>query len=243
MALGSSIHSALEGAYREWTEGEPAPIDLAKETFRRDLEIRLEDPLLQFGEKENPESLMATGLALLTCWAREAKYENVIETEANVTAPLVHPVTGETLAHELTGWIDLLVRDSETGKPVIVDFKTSARRFAAGQVDGSPQARIYGYVIRRLHGIDSVDLEWRILVKNKTPILQRIQVSQGSEGDARLFELVRTIQRAVESGIFWPVDNPMVCGGCPYTRACAKWQDDPSTLRPDSASQLARRSP
>ena len=69
---------------------------------------------------------------------------------------------------------------------------------------------------------------------NKKPVFQRLEVRQSSEGDARLFELVRAAERGVEAGVYWPNDGSIWCGGCPFTQACARWHENPDAFRSHS---------
>ncbi len=241
MYFGLAIHAGLEAAYRAWKPDEPAPVGVAKKVFVEDLKIRLEDPLIEFKKGETPEGLLTEGMAVLDVWAKEARYEEVLTTESEFTVPLVHPGTGEVFERELKGWFDLVVKDPETGEPVVVDFKTTARRFSPTKLDDDLQARIYGYAIRQLYELDRANLRLDVLVRNKKPVFQRLEVSQSSEGDARLFELVRAAERGVEAGVFWPNDGSMYCSGCPFSQACAKWHENPDAFRHASAGNDSRR--
>lgn len=50
--------------------------------------------------------------------------------------------TGEVLAPDLVGRLDLLECDGE-GRLAVVDFKTAARKYTDLQVEASPQLSIY----------------------------------------------------------------------------------------------------
>ncbi|MCZ6689319.1 MAG: PD-(D/E)XK nuclease family protein [Planctomycetota bacterium] len=234
MYFGLAIHAGLEAAYRAWKPDAPAPVGVAKKVFMDDLTIRLEDPMIEFKKGETPEGLLTEGMAVLDVWAKEARYEEIISTESEFTVPLVHPGTGEIFERGLKGWFDLVVKDPDTGEPVVVDFKTTARRFSGDKLEADLQIRVYSYAIRQLYGLDRANLRLDVLVRNKKPVFQRLEVSQDSEGDARLFELVRAAGRGVEAGVFWPNDGSIWCGGCPFTQACARWHDNPDALRSHS---------
>ena len=240
LAYGSAIHTGLEAAHLSWESGEPVPLEVAQEAFVADLEIRLKDPILEFREGETPEGLIDQGKALLAAWAAEAEFQEVIDTELEFSVPVVHPTTGEVLDAELTGIIDLLVKVPNSPSPLVIDFKTSARRYAATQLDMDLQAAIYGYAIRHIHGVDTVPMRWEVLVKTKKPGIQKIDFVRGPEGDARLFELVKAAERGVAAGVFHPNDGSMWCSGCPYTSACSRWEEDPNAISVDSARALTR---
>ncbi|MCZ6689749.1 MAG: PD-(D/E)XK nuclease family protein [Planctomycetota bacterium] len=240
LAFGSAIHTGLEAAHRSWKSGEPVPLEVAQAAFAADLVIRLQDPILEFREGETPESLLDQGKALLTAWAAKAVYQEVIDTEHEFSVPVVHPKTGEILDAELTGIIDLLVKVPGSASPLVIDFKTSARKYSASQLDMDLQAAIYSYAIRHIYGVDTVPMQWQILVKTKRPGIQKIEFVRDSDGDARLFELVRAAERGVAAGVFHPNDGSMWCSGCPFTSACSRWEENPNAIPVDFARALSR---
>jgi CRISPR/Cas system-associated exonuclease Cas4 (RecB family) len=243
MHFGLAVHAGLEAVYKAWKAGDPAPLDVAKKTFEADLLIRVQDPLLEFRKNETPEGLLIEGTALLETWAREARYEEVIGTETPFTVPLVHPKTGEAIDGGIAGWFDLVVKDPETGAPVVVDFKTTSKRLSPSNLDADLQLCAYGYAIRHLHGLEEAKLRLDVLVRNKKPVFQRLEVSIGPEGDARLFELVRAAERGVQAGVFFPNEGSLWCSGCPYGNACSRWHDDPASFRRSSDDRRSRRRP
>ncbi|MCZ6691408.1 MAG: PD-(D/E)XK nuclease family protein [Planctomycetota bacterium] len=240
LAFGSAIHAGLEEAHRSWKSGEPVPLEVAQAAFAADLEIRLNDPILEFRKDETPEGLIDQGKGLLAAWADEAEYQEVIDAEHEFSVPVVHPKTGEVLDAELTGIIDLLVKVPGSSSPLVVDFKTSARRFSASQLDFDLQAAIYGYAIRSIYRVDTVPMRWEVLVKTKRPGIQKIEFVRGSDGDARLFELVRAAERGVAADVFHPNDGSMWCSGCSFASACSRWEENPNAIPVDSARALSR---
>ena len=86
-------------------------------------------------------------------------------------------------------------------------------------------------------------MRWDVLVKTKKPSMQRIEFVKGPEGDARLFELIRAAERGVRAGVFHPNDGSMWCSGCPFSKACTTWQENPNAFRTNSANELSRSAP
>ncbi len=95
---------------------------------------------------------------------------------------------------------------------------------------------------RLISPMGTVPMRWEILVKTKKPGVQKIDFVRGPEGDARLFELVRAAERGVASGVFHPNDGSMWCGGCAYSDACFRWEDNPNAISAESARALTRTS-
>ena len=141
----------------------------------------------------------------------------------------------------MSGRIDLLVQDEKSGDLIIVDFKTSASRFSAGKLARDLQPKVYAYAMRQVRKLKTVLLRWDVLVRNKKPIVQHIEMARGPLDDVRLFELVKAAERGVKAGAFWPNDSSWLCGTCEFRDACSKWQDSPKIALPDSVSRTVRR--
>ena len=74
------------------------------------------------------------------------------------------------------------------------------------------------------------EVEYTVLVKTKTPKIQRLRTHRSDADCRRLGDLVETIQRAVDLEIFYPVENPLNCGSCPFRPECRTWQRASSIL-------------
>jgi RecB family exonuclease len=66
----------------------------------------------------------------------------VVGVEQPFDVPLIDQETGEVLDRALVGTLDLLERDAD-GRLVVVDLKTSARKYTDLQVEASLQLSIY----------------------------------------------------------------------------------------------------
>ena len=108
-------------------------------------------------------------------------------------------------------------------------FSTSA------DVSSSLQPTCYVHAVRECLGQEP-SVEYTVLVKTKTPKVQRLQTSRYAEDCGRLGDLVQSIQRAVDLGIFYPVESPMNCTTCPYRQSCRDWGQ---SHRPIQAMELA----
>jgi RecB family exonuclease len=87
--------------------------------------------------------------------------------------PLIDLDTGEVLERALVGTLDLIERDGE-GRVVVVDLKTSARKYTSLQTDAALQLSVYSYATA-MNGADQEDLRLRfdVLTKTKQPELCR----------------------------------------------------------------------
>ena len=98
--------------------------------------------------------------------------ERDTEVEQPFDVPLIDLNTGEVLDRALVGTVDLLERDAAGGL-VVVDLKTSARKYTDLQVEASLQLSVYSYATRMNGPADEQDLRLRfdVLTKTKQPEL------------------------------------------------------------------------
>lgn len=80
----------------------------------------------------------------------------VVAVEEPFDVPLIDQETGELVDRSLVGSLDLVERDAE-GQLVVVDLKTSARRYTDLQVEASLQLSVYSYATA-MNGADQEDL-------------------------------------------------------------------------------------
>ena len=91
----------------------------------------------------------------------------IVAVEQPFSVPLIDHETGEVLDRDLVGSLDLLERDAE-GRLVVVDLKTSARKYTSLQVEASLQLSIYSYATSMNGLADQEDLRFRFDVLTKT---------------------------------------------------------------------------
>jgi len=105
----------------------------------------------------------------------------------------------------------------EAMRTVIVDFKTKAKSFSQGDVDGSLQLTIYSYAEK----IPAVRFDQ--LLRQKTPTLKRIRALRTPQDYLWLEEIVRGVAEAISAGVFPPCDpSAWVCSEkwCGFWHLC-----------------------
>ena len=91
----------------------------------------------------------------------------IVGVEQPFDVPLIDLDTGEVLDRALVGTLDLVERDA-AGRLVVVDLKTSARRYTDLQVEASLQLSVYSYATAMNGLADQEDLRLRFDVLTKT---------------------------------------------------------------------------
>ena len=102
------------------------------------------------------------------------------------------------------------------------EFKTSGRTYSDMEADTSHQPTCYVNAVQEVFG-EPARVEYTVLVKTKTPKVQRLEAVRHDEDLGRLGDIVQTIEKAVDASIFYPVESPMNCSTCPYRQPCREW--------------------
>jgi len=148
----------------------------------------------------------------------------IVGVEQPFDVPLIDLDTGEVLDRALVGTLDLIERDAE-GRIVVVDLKTSARKYTDLQADASLQLSVYSYATAMNGLADQEDLRLRfdVLTKTKQPELCRYWTQRDRAANLRLFRLAAEVLHAIEAGVFHP--NPgWQCKDCPFRSRCWAWR-------------------
>ncbi|HWL08249.1 MAG TPA: PD-(D/E)XK nuclease family protein [Planctomicrobium sp.] len=222
LLLGSCVHEALAVYHRSLQKGILPTVELVHQAFRNHWDDREQRSPIEFKANETRDRLIEQGLALLDLYLREPPPENIVAVEQRLLIPL-HTSEGEYLETPLVAIADLVVRES-TGLKVN-EFKTSGRNYGEFEVHNSLQATCYVNALWECSG-ELAGVEYAVLVKTKTPKLQRISTTRTEEDLGRLGDLVETIERAVQRNIFYPVENPLNCSTCPYRSECREWKPE-----------------
>lgn len=217
LCFGSAVHSALEWFHDERLLGHaPDPLDVVS-VFLADWDSEQERPI-RFKEDETPDTLAALGMALIRLYLERFATQEVAAVEVPFEIDLVDPETGEVLIERLRGYYDLLWPGD-----VIVEMKTSARRFDAADLRRRLQLSAYADAYRQVHGRDPSIVVINLL-KTKRPAIDVQHTERVVEDDAWFVHMAMNIVRGIDAGAFPP--NPSwSCTDCEYAQACSMWRD------------------
>jgi putative RecB family exonuclease len=220
LVLGSAVHHALA----EYHRGLQCEKPLAKEVLHRAVQEgwqhREREAEIAFKEGESREDSIALGIALVEMYFRESPPENIVQVEQEIIAP-IHNSQGEYLETPLVAVADLITRVGDGLK--VNEFKTSGRSYSEMEADTSLQPTCYVNAAQEVFG-EPTRVEYTILVKTKTPKIQRLEAVRNEQDMGRLGDIVQTIERAIQTEAFYPVESPMNCSTCPYRQPCREWK-------------------
>jgi len=218
LVFGSAVHAALARYHHDLQIGRPPSRDTIQKALIDAWEQR-SGATIAFKEGETRTDLMAQGMALVDLYLGEPGPERIIAVEQEIISP-VHDSTGEYLETPLVAVADLIV-DTDDGL-LVREFKTSARAYGDTEISSSLQPTCYVNAVQEVFG-EPTTVEYTVLIKTKTPKIQKVPAERNEEDLGRLGDIVKNVERAVQAGIFYPVESAMNCSTCPYRGPCREW--------------------
>lgn len=216
LALGSSMHAALEWLHKERKAGRQPTLDQLLRVFDADWHAQL---------LEQDEAALEEPVDLITMKGKEllALYfhlpaKPVVDAELFFQIPLVNPATGEVLPIPLRGVIDLIEADD-----TLVELKTSQRRWNVESLPDNLQLTTYSYAYRMLFGRPAREIRLVNLVRTKTPVIEAHPTERNDRDHERLFHVSREVLKGVTAGVFLPNRGCWLCRDCEYDADCREW--------------------
>lgn len=211
LCLGRSVHGALEDNYtQKLVTRQDLSITHLTDIFSDNWEQQAQEIL--FEEDEKPGKIKDQGIGMLRVYHHEvAPKVYPVYVEHGFELPI--PGTDRTLK----GYIDLVDEDG-----VIVDHKTTKRAMQERTVATDLQLTAYAFAYRGLEGRDEAGLRFDVMVRTKNPKIQQLRATRTQQDIDRFLQLLRQVNRAIETGLFYPNENFM-CPSCGYRDMCAKW--------------------
>lgn len=219
LVLGSAVHHALAEYHRALQAGQSVTKDHLHEAVLKGWENREAEGTVVFKSGESRDNSLAQGIALVDVYLQEPPPENIVQVEQEIIAPL-HNSQGDYLETPLVAMADLITTVDDGLK--VHEFKTSGRAYSEMEADTSLQPTCYVNAVQETFG-ESARVEYIVLVKTKTPKVQRLEAVRHEEDLSRLGDIVQTIERAVQAGVFYPVESPLNCSSCPHRQPCREW--------------------
>lgn len=227
LALGVALHAALAAHYEGIRlTGSPPSLEEVLQVFRDAWADAAEGPIpLQASsddEAEDDGAHVDTGVRMLTAFRlHPATSEPVLvhSVEQRFSVPLYHPTTGELLDERLNGAIDLVLVDPD-GRNVVVDHKSSAKKFGGDQLRHDFQLTAYQIAARELE-LGDVALRYQVLTKTKKPAIYVEEIRRDESDEADFMSLVVGVLAIINAGLPSFPQRGWQCRSCPYQAACS----------------------
>jgi CRISPR/Cas system-associated exonuclease Cas4 (RecB family) len=221
LAFGSAFHTALAHHYQWLMRGEPAPADEVKQRFIDAMTLAKNGPVPLQEDEEGTgfEDAVKKGLQMLdvTLSHPTAQPVRVVGVEQPFVVDLYDVETGEVIDEKLKGVIDLVVE--EDGNRVLVEHKTSGKKYTVDQLVYDTQLSAYGFAAEQL-GWGEVGLRFSVTTKTKLPQVQVEDVRRDDGDQSDFLRQAAGVLKAVDVGISFPVRG-WACKSCPYRSRCS----------------------
>ncbi|MDF7824079.1 PD-(D/E)XK nuclease family protein [Pontiellaceae bacterium B12227] len=215
---GSCYHRTLDQIYLARKLEMPFSAEEAMDLYTDDWRRSSKEESIKYG-KLDVQEVEEQGRGLI-----KIAYENIDPTEKILQVgevfcvPVIHQ--GEFLTKPLIGEFDLVVE--KEGKPLVIDWKTSATRWAKTKADKSLQATAYSYAYQQKHGLKP-KVRFDVAVKNKTPVFERYPASRDPDSWNLLGTLASKAEEIVKHDLYYPSLESFACSDCPFKGACEEY--------------------
>jgi len=211
LLLGKSVHSALEGNYKQKIDTkQDLPTAQILDLFSDRWEKELKETV--FEEDEKPGQVKDDGVKLVTVY-----HGQISPTITPKYVEKDFELSFSNVSYMLKGYIDLV-----DNKNVIIDHKTAKRSMSEQDASSDLQLTCYALAYRNIFGAEEKELRFDVMVRNKTPKIQQIPTNRSQSDIDRFLRLLGYVSMAIEKGIFYPMANWM-CPSCGYRDLCKKW--------------------
>lgn len=216
LVFGSAFHRVMESIALARQKGNQPTASEAKEWFQDTWKATRTDDVPLEPTDDDPATLGDQGAALV------AAYLEAIDPEEHVVAiSKAFAVPVGNSERPLIGEIDCITE--RNGTTELVDWKTSARRWPKDQADKSLQPTIYLFGMSQLQPGHQAGFRFDVVVKNKTPVIERNYTTRRPDDFTRLIRLVEKAEKIVQHELFYPSDQSFACNGCPFQEPCRDW--------------------
>jgi putative RecB family exonuclease len=218
LVAGSCHHRTLDQVYLARKLGMPMTIEEAQELYTEDWRRSSGEENIKYG-KLDAQGVEEQGRGLIQiAWDNIDDSERVIQVGEVFAVPMVYG--GRFLSKPLVGEFDLVVE--KDGQPLVIDWKTSATRWAKTKADKSLQATAYSWAYQQKHGFNP-DVRFDVAVKNKTPVFETHRTRRDPDDWTLLGMFAAKAETIVEKELFYPSLDSFACSGCAFKGACEEW--------------------
>lgn len=218
--LGSAVHSALATFHRQLQAGEATTAGSIRQSYLDAWDGLVGDgQVVALGGKPLGDS-RDLGMTLVEVYLEQPPSGTIIAVESPMMTPIANS-RGDYLEKPVLIVADLVSRQ-EDGTLQITEIKTSGRAYSESEVATSLQPTFYANALYEKTG-EEPGVDFTVLVKTRVPKVQKIQAIRGISDYQRLGDVIGVVEKAVEAGVFYPVESPINCSGCPFYRPCREW--------------------
>jgi len=219
LVFGSAIHSGIERHFQTLLETGNAPTTEELLEVFDECWTSFDTDLIKFGKGDDTQTMRELAEKIFTTF-QASHFANpngtIVAVEESMRAEFVTGVP-DVLAR-----VDLAVQSGD--QLVLTDFKTSRSRWTGEQAQNSAeQLLLYADLAGRVLDGKQIKLQFAVVTKSKTPVLEVHEVEFDSARLDRTKAIFSRVWDAIKSGNVYPVPSQMNCHSCGYKTACQAW--------------------
>jgi hypothetical protein len=222
--VGKTVHRGLEIYYRHCQQKVRLPAEEIAELMLAQWEEAVASEGVQFSTSSDEAAARQQSLDLVRVYLQQlpADEPRPLAIETVLEAPLLDPVSGQSLGIPLLGVIDLVLPGADGA--IITDFKTTARGGELLEITHEIQLSCYSYLFRQTSPLAEEALEIRNLVKTKTPRVEHHRYGPRCPAHyLRLCAVIRAYLDALDAGTYY-IRPSHLCAACEFSSShCARW--------------------
>lgn len=217
LAFGTAWHDSVREHFASaGARTDDELVDVFSKSF--DAQLAADDVPVLFDDQETRDALVDTSRRMLVVF--RTKYplpDEILELERAFSLELAHPVTCEILRVPVVGSIDAVVRTA--GEVVVLEIKSSKRRWTQDQIDWDSQTTAYLIAARKL-GYEQPKAELVVTTKAKEPAVQVERLVRHRRDEEELAELASGVLRGIDAGFDVRVRG-WQCRSCAWAGSCS----------------------
>ena len=215
---GSCYHRTLDQIYMTRKLEMPFSVEEAQDLYTEDWRRSSQEENIQYAKRDRKEvEVQGRGLVKIA-YENIDSSEKILQVGEVFCVPVIHQ--RKFLTKPLIGEFDLVVE--KEGKPLVIDWKTSATRWAKTKADKSLQATAYSYAYQQKYGVNP-KVRFDIAVKNKTPVFEQHPTTRDPDSWNLLGVLAFKAEEMVKHDFYYPSLESFACSGCPFKGACEQY--------------------
>ena len=222
LVFGSTVHKVLQEFYQERMVGNNLDAEELQRLWAKywdESEAALDNDRIQYSAGKDFVTLSEEGRGLLAAF-HEALPEEDNNRIISIEQPFVCLVED---AWPLIGITDLIEED-EAGNLIVTDWKSSARAYSSGIVDGHQQLTIY-FGAMQANGYENREilLKLHVLIKTKVPKCEAYYTTRTDDDWNRAVKLIQQVCEGIQKSVFIPNTLSYRCSNCSYKCYCDQW--------------------
>ena len=215
LLFGSAFHRTAEWIAIGRQHGIYVTSEDSKEYFSYVWEDECKKAENLYQTKENWEKLNITGQNIVATLNQEWLEDDILSVNQ------AFRVTLPGISKPLIGEIDLVVRDN-IGNPILVDWKSAAKKWGLEKANNDLQATCFLYAWKQLYNWIPY-FRYDVFTKTKVANYSQHYTLRCESDFTRLIHLMKMVEKAVKAEVFLPNESSFFCNGCQYKSACRSW--------------------